>query len=200
MNKILFGLLFTFGALNFSYSQENLFDDIDDKHTPNPTQEEFYDSLETPQETPADWDATLEDEEIVTVIEEKPTPVWQATFEETLAKAKAEEKPILIYFTGSDWCGPCKRLETDVFSTEKFIDFSNENMILYKADFPRNTDLVTPENKLINKQLSSRYNQSSFPTMIVINQYGSELGRKNGVYMSDSYFYFFEDIVRRYKI
>ena len=123
---------------------------------------------------------------------------WMSMQEALDAQEKKPKKIFMDVYT--DWCGPCKRLEVDVFSTEKFINFSNENMILYKADFPRNTDLVSAENKTMNEQLSYRYNQTSFPTMVVINQYGTELGRKNGVYMSDSYFYFFEDIVRRHKI
>ena len=176
MNKILFTLLFTFGIFHLSFAQDNLFDDID----------------EAPVE-----EATASSSGYI--IEEKPSANWQTSFEEALSKAKNEQKPLLIYFTGSDWCGPCKRLEEDVFSTEKFINMSDENLVLYKADFPRNTDLVSPENKSMNQQLSTRYNQTSFPTMLIINEYGSTLGRKNGVYMSDSYFYFFEDIVRRYR-
>ena len=188
MNKILFSLLLTFGVFNFGFAQENAFDDIDETPT------EYQETNEVPVENEYS-------EETIYVVEEiKPSAVWQPTFEEALLKAKAEDKPILVYFTGSDWCGPCKRLEADVFSTEKFVEFSDENMVLYKADFPRNTDLVSTANKSMNDQLSARYNQSSFPTMVIINRYGNELGRKNGVYMSDSYFYFFEDIVRRYKI
>ena len=172
MKKLLFGLLFTFGICNFTFAQDNLFDDLAEEST----------------------------DEIIQIVEEKPKAVWQTSFEEAVTKAKAEQKPILIYFTGSDWCGPCKRIEEDVFSTEKFINLSDENLVLYKADFPRNADLVTAENKSMNQQLSSRYNQTSFPTMLIVNEYGATLGRKNGMYMSDSYFYFFEDIVRRYKI
>lgn len=124
---------------------------------------------------------------------------WQSSFKEALSKAKSEKKPILIYFTGSDWCGPCKTLKSKLFDTEKFKDFSDKKMVLYKADFPKNKDLVAPDNRVINEQLSSRYAQSSFPTMIVINDKGEVLGRKNGIYMTEYYFPFFEEITRSYK-
>ncbi len=170
MNKLLLGLIISFGIFSFTYAQDNIFDDIDDN---------VYAS---------------------NINLDKPAAHWETSFEEALNKAKLQQKPVLIYFTGSDWCGPCKILEEEVFSTEKFVNLSEENIILYKADFPRNTDLVSAENKSINEQLSARYHQTSFPTMLFINEYGSTLGRKNGVYMSDSYFYFFDDILRKYKI
>ena len=197
MNKVLFSLLFTFGIFNFTFAQDDLFDDIDDKYMPNPTLEEHYETPITPQESTSDWDTTFDEVDTLTVVEKTPSPKWEPTFEEAVNKARDEQKPILIYFTGSDWCGPCKRLEQDVFSTDKFIKTADESFVLYKADFPRNVDLVTIENKKMNEQLSTKYNQTSFPTMLFINQYGTTLGRKNGVYMSDSYFYFFDDIIRK---
>ncbi len=123
---------------------------------------------------------------------------WQENFEQAIEKAASENKPILIYFTGSDWCGPCKRLDKELFHTEKFANFSNENLVLYTADSPRNRDLVSKENTKMNKKLSRKYNQTSFPTMIMVNASGSVLGRKNGSYMTDYYYPFFEDIVNTF--
>ena len=133
-------------------------------------------------------------------VEEKTTAInWQKTFKEAVTKAKKEHKPILIYFTGSDWCGPCIQLDENLFHTDKFIGFSNENLVLYVADYPRNRDLVTTENKIINKQLSKKYQQESFPTMIMVDENGKMLGRKNGAYLAEYYYPFFEEIVKNYK-
>ncbi|MDY0781092.1 thioredoxin family protein [Tenacibaculum sp. IB213877] len=124
---------------------------------------------------------------------------WEVTFKDAVKKARKERKPILIYFTGSDWCGPCMRLDKDLFHTEKFKQFADENMILYMADYPRNRDLVTPENKSTNEELSARYAQTSFPTLIMINDKGEVLGRKNGSYMTEYYYPFFEETIKRNK-
>lgn len=142
-----------------------------------------------------DFDA-VEEVEFVEVVEEQIIVNWEVTFKEAVAKAKQEHKPILIYFTGSDWCGPCIQLDEKLFHTEKFVAFSEDNMVLYMANFPRNTDLVSDENKRVNKQLSARYNQESFPTMIVVDENGNVLGRKNGSYLIDYYYPFFEEMVR----
>lgn len=136
--------------------------------------------------------------ESLVVTEEKGTHEvdWQSSFEAAINKAKEINKPVLIYFTGSDWCGPCMRLDKELFHTEKFKVFSKENMVLYKANYPRNSDLVTKENRRINEELSIRYGQSSFPTMIVVNADGVVLGRKDGTYVSDYYYPFFDGIIR----
>lgn len=124
---------------------------------------------------------------------------WEPTFKQAVIKAKKEKKPILIYFTGSDWCGPCITLDNELFHTSKFENLASENMILYMANFPRNTDLVTKANKKTNEELSKRYHQSSFPTIIMINAKGKELGRKNGSYMAEYYYPFFEEVLQQYK-
>ena len=68
---------------------------------------------------------------------------WTPTFKEALKKSKKEKKPILMYFTGSDWCGPCKILNTKLFHTEKFKILSDKDLILLEVDIPRRRDLLT---------------------------------------------------------
>ena len=67
---------------------------------------------------------------------------WTSTFKKALKKSKKEKKPILIYFTGSDWCGPCKVLDKKLFHTGKFKAIADQELILYEADHPRNKNLV----------------------------------------------------------
>lgn len=124
---------------------------------------------------------------------------WQSTFKNAVAEAKKEHKPILIYFTGSDWCGPCIQLDKNLFHTKKFATFSAQNLVLYTADYPRNRDLVSTENKIANQQLSKKYKQTSFPTILMIDENGEMLGRKEGAYMASYYYPFFEEIVKSHK-
>ncbi len=124
---------------------------------------------------------------------------WEKTFKDAIEKANNEDKPILIYFTGSDWCGPCIQLDENLFHTKKFEEFSNENLVLYMANFPRNKDLVTPENAKINEELQKKYKQTSFPTILFINTKGEVLERKNGKYMTEYYYPFFQKVVAQNK-
>ncbi len=123
---------------------------------------------------------------------------WENSYKISQKKSKKEHKPILIYFTGSDWCGPCKVLDKKLFHTQKFIEYASKNLILYKADLPRNKDLVDTKTKETNDVLRKKYNQKSFPTIIIVNDKGEELGVKRGMYMTEYYFPFFKSVVNKF--
>ena len=61
---------------------------------------------------------------------------WLTDLSVVQAKAKEEGKPILMDFTGSDWCSWCIKLKKEVFSKPAFIDYANEHLILMTVDFP----------------------------------------------------------------
>ena len=93
-------------------------------------------------------------------IEEESNLNWLTDFDLAEAESVSSKKPILIYFTGSDWCGPCKMLKKDFFNTEAF-ETKAENFVLIKVDMPRRNDIITPEQKKKNKVLVKKYNQKS---------------------------------------
>lgn len=132
----------------------------------------------------------------VTFAQEKTAVKWEISFDKAIKKAKKENKPVLVYFTGSDWCPPCKKIDKELFHAEKFQAFSDKNLILYKADFPRNRDLVSSETRASNKGLKSKYGVSAFPSMVVVNANGTVLGEKRGAYMTEYYYPFLEEIVK----
>ena len=103
---------------------------------------------------------------------------WQEDYAKAVKIAKKQHKPILIFFTGSDWCGPCKMLTEDFFESDKFKEIAEENFVVYEANFPRNRDLITPKQRKNNYYLSTMYNINSYPTIIIIDANGNELGRK----------------------
>lgn len=111
--------------------------------------------------------------------QEKVALNWIADFENAKAIAKEQNKPILIFFTGSDWCGLCKMLKADYFKTKNFQELATKNLILYKADFPRRTDIVSPAQKLVNETLDKKYSKTRgarvFPTIVMIDASGKEI-------------------------
>lgn len=70
---------------------------------------------------------------------------WELNYKEALKRAKNEGKPVLIYFKGSDWCGPCKIIERDLFGTNKFSNLANTELVLLEFDIPRDMTILTPE-------------------------------------------------------
>ncbi|AXG70822.1 disulfide bond reductase DsbH [Kordia sp. SMS9] len=100
---------------------------------------------------------------------------WLTDFEEAKKISKKEKKPILIYFTGSDWCPPCKMLKEDFFYTKKFKKKS-KNFVLVMADFPRRIDIITDAERQQNRKLAQKYNtKNKFPNLVAVNHKGKEL-------------------------
>ncbi|RME67155.1 MAG: thioredoxin family protein [Verrucomicrobia bacterium] len=98
---------------------------------------------------------------------------WLTNYEEAAARAKAENKLLLMNFTGSDWCIWCKRLEGEVFSRPAFKAFAKENLVLLKLDFPRRGNQSEAERKQ-NRELAEKFGIEGFPTIIVLKPDGSK--------------------------
>ncbi|MBN1327403.1 MAG: thioredoxin family protein [Candidatus Cloacimonetes bacterium] len=101
---------------------------------------------------------------------------WYSNIEEAISNASTDNKAILINFTGSDWCGWCVRLKDEVFSQEDFSTFAQENLILVKLDYPRNI-AQSDETKLYNNQMMAKYQVKGFPTIVLLDSKGKEIGR-----------------------
>lgn len=104
---------------------------------------------------------------------------WETDFELAKQKAKQSKKNILMLFTGSDWCPPCKKLKKEFFNSEKFKIYSDRFILVY-VDFPRNKELVAPETAIQNKKLNSIYKVSSLPTILIVDYIGKKLDMKKG--------------------
>lgn len=94
---------------------------------------------------------------------------WQSSFEEAKKKAQEEEKPLLLVFSGSDWCAPCIKLERFIWQSEAFKEKAQSAYILYKADFPKKKKNQLPEAlAAANKNLASTYNPEGYFPLVVI--------------------------------
>ncbi|MFY7670002.1 thioredoxin family protein [Tenacibaculum sp. MEBiC06402] len=122
--------------------------------------------------------------------------LWSLSYKEALQLSKKEKKPLLVYFKGSDWCGPCKKLDQELFSTEKFKNLSENHFVLYEADIPMNQDLVTKERLEQNKKLVKKFKVSSYPTLLVLNHRQKVMGVKKGLILTEYYYPFFESYIK----
>lgn len=127
---------------------------------------------------------------------------WLTNFETAKKVAKDANKPILMYFTGSDWCAPCMMLKEDFFSTEKF-KTQSKNLVLLEVDIPRRMDIVSEEQLKANKKLLSIYNKKGgFPQIVALDHKGKILGTEGSYSASlrdpNRYFSFVATIVDNY--
>lgn len=101
---------------------------------------------------------------------------WTTDHAAALAAANGSGRKVLLFFTGSDWCGWCIKLDAEILGTSEFRDFARENLVLVKLDFPRRTPL--PEQvREQNSRLQQQYGIEGYPTIVVLNDAGTEIGR-----------------------
>lgn len=99
----------------------------------------------------------------------------KVTFSQSLEKAKKENKKILLYFSGSDWCAPCIKFKKQFIYTDQFKSFSEENLVIYNADFPRlKKNQLPPDTIKENESLADKYNNKGlFPLILILNSDGT---------------------------
>jgi protein disulfide-isomerase len=89
---------------------------------------------------------------------------WHTDMNKAIAISKKENKPLFLFFTGSDWCGWCIKLQKEVFKTPEFTAWAKEKAVLVELDFPRRSQL--PEAlKNQNNQLQQLFRVQGFPTV-----------------------------------
>jgi protein disulfide-isomerase len=94
--------------------------------------------------------------------------VWETDVYKAISKSNEVKKPILMFFTGSDWCGWCIRLQNEVFKTPEFVEWANNNVVLVDLDFPRRTPQA--ENlKAQNNSLQQTFAVQGFPSIRIVN-------------------------------
>ncbi len=103
---------------------------------------------------------------------------WLHNLEEAQSIANENDQFILLNFSGSDWCANCMRLEKDLFSSEKFQGFADENLVLLNLDFPaKKANKLSKEQTVYNDALAEKYNKKGiFPLTLVLNGDGEIVG------------------------
>lgn len=105
--------------------------------------------------------------------------LWTTDYKAALKKAAAEKRMVLLEFTGSDWCPPCKLQNREVFDTPEFAEFAQSKLVPVKLDFPRNIP-QTEELRASNRELAEKFSVGGFPTLILLDSKGGELARVEG--------------------
>jgi thiol-disulfide isomerase/thioredoxin len=103
---------------------------------------------------------------------------WLVDLDEAYAISSKTGKPILANFTGSDWCGWCKRLDADVFSKPEFQNWAKKNVVLLELDFPRRFQ-IPQKNQQQNAAMQQALQIRGYPTISVLNLQKDPSGKYN---------------------
>ncbi len=94
-----------------------------------------------------------------------------------LSLAAERHLPVMLDFTGSDWCGWCKLMHRQVFSQEEWKSWAATNLVLVTIDFPSDESLVPEAYRERNAKLQDQYGVQGYPTYVLLTPAGEEFAR-----------------------
>lgn len=101
---------------------------------------------------------------------------WLLDWEQARQLSQSSRRPVMMEFTGSDWCGWCTRLREEVLDTPRFKEWANTRVILLEVDLPMFTRQEEPRRRQ-NEALAKKFQVDTFPTVIFLDDKGQEIGR-----------------------
>jgi len=109
---------------------------------------------------------------------------WLTDLQKAQARAKAEEKSVLLFFHGSDWCPTCAEMQRQVFDSAAFVQYARKTLVLMDVDFPEKHQ-QNEELRKANLTLKARFNLSQesgegFPTLVLLNAAGETVFQETG--------------------
>jgi thioredoxin-related protein len=106
---------------------------------------------------------------------------WVNDYKKARQEATANHKFVLLDFTGSDWCGWCRKFDKEIWSQPQFKDYARENLVLVEVDFPR-AKPQSVELRKQNQELAQQYEVQGFPTIVVLNGNGEKVWQYDGYF------------------
>ena len=107
---------------------------------------------------------------------------WTTDYQRALVRARVERRNVFLFFTGSDWCGWCQRLEAEILTKPEFKTYAKQKLVLVKLDFPRQTEQSETLKKQ-NQALQEQYRIKGYPTVVILSPSGrpvKHLGYQEG--------------------
>lgn len=89
---------------------------------------------------------------------------WETDINKAIKVSNSTKKPLLLFFTGSDWCGWCIRLQKEVLKTPEFATWAKKKVVLVELDFPRSSS-QSEEIKAQNNGMQQAFGVQGFPTI-----------------------------------
>jgi thioredoxin-related protein len=97
---------------------------------------------------------------------------WTMDFEAAKELAAGKGLPMMLNFTGSDWCIWCKRMDAQVFSKDAWKEYAADKIILVTLDYPRDKSIVPEKYRARNNGLKGQFGIQGYPTYIILESDG----------------------------
>ncbi len=97
---------------------------------------------------------------------------WTMDYDAAVKLAGEKKLPLLLNFTGSDWCGWCKLMDKSVFAKEEWLKFAAGNTLLVTLDFPKDKSIVPEKYVERNNALKDEFAVRGYPTYVILDSDG----------------------------
>ena len=119
-----------------------------------------------------------------------PSPEWHVDYRTAAERAAAERKNLYVLRTGPDWCGPCRRLEQDVFQSEEFKEYASKHLVLLYLNVPHRSPLPQ-EQQRHNQEIKTKFGfGGGVPSAVLLSPDGQIIGRQRGYGSPSAYMEF----------
>jgi len=105
---------------------------------------------------------------------------WTEDVAAARRRAADEGKLVFMSFSGSDWCGYCRMMDAEVFSSEEFVKAASDKYVLVMIDMPRDRSSLSELAAGQNPGLVGKYGVRGFPSMVVTDSAGAVVRRTSG--------------------
>ncbi|MCP4848442.1 MAG: thioredoxin fold domain-containing protein [Verrucomicrobiaceae bacterium] len=103
---------------------------------------------------------------------------WTMDFDAAVELAAKKKLPMMLNFTGSDWCGWCKLMDKGVFAQDEWKKYATKNVLLVTLDFPKDKNIVPEKYVSRNNELKEQFGVRGYPTYVVLDSDGkSKIGQ-----------------------
>lgn len=99
---------------------------------------------------------------------------WTHDYAAAAALARAQNLPLLLDFTGSDWCIWCKRMDAQVFSSDAWAAVAPHFALAF-IDFPSDASFLPAGAIGRNRQLAQIHRVQGYPTFVLLAPDGTPL-------------------------
>ena len=114
---------------------------------------------------------------------------WTQDYDAALKVAAEKNLPLMLNFTGSDWCGWCKIMDKQVFAEDEWGAYAKKNLMLVTLDFPRDKSIVPAKWVGRNNELKGKFGIRGYPSYVVLDKDGEtklgQLGASRGATPKD---------------
>lgn len=94
--------------------------------------------------------------------------VWESDYKTALEKSRSESKPLLLYFTGSDWSGWSMKMKNEILDSQSFQALVSPLFVCVEIDFPQHKGFSV-EKQEQNLQLKTRFHVEDYPSLILVD-------------------------------